>query len=79
MTTTTTESETLATLRRFIEHAPRETKSAVAGWHVGPEQLPVCGGCAGRIIDRGCGLPLPADPVWEAGGKEACCLCDRIF
>jgi hypothetical protein len=77
--TTTAQPETLTTLRRFIEHAPPAQKSAVAGWQVGPEQLPLCGGCAGRILDRGCGLPLPADPVWQAGGNAACCLCDKVF
>lgn len=73
---------TLETLKRFIEHAPPATKSAVAGWHCGTEQEgreAICGECAGRIMDRGCQLPRPAEPIWPRKAIEQCCICGKEF
>lgn len=68
---------TLDTLRRFIEHAPRDPgpmSTELAGWQ-SPE-LYLCATCAGRIMARGCRLPDGFDPVWDDQPHAGeCCLC----
>ena len=60
--------ETETYLRNALEHAPKAKPVAVPslrGWLVGEEQVFICNSCAGRIIDRGCHLPRPEEPVWD--------------
>lgn len=71
--------EEVATLRRFIEHAPSNPGPLAAdlrGWWT-PEGNYVCNRCAGRIMARGCQLPRGSEPVWDTPpvmtGVCACC------
>lgn len=74
------QAETVEYLRRAIEHAPDDPGPLavnLAGWSVVPG-LFCCLVCAGRILARGCRLPVGSDPVWRdnpAAGSSACCLC----
>lgn len=74
--------EVFESLYRAIEHAPDDPGPLapnLAGWSVGVG-LFCCARCAGRILARGCRLPVGADPVWRdnpAAGSSVCCLCDR--
>ena len=61
-------SETERYLRRALDGAPPAQPvmvPAIRGWLVGPEQVFICNSCAGRIMDRGCHLPNPAEPIWD--------------
>lgn len=77
--TTTTQAETIETLRRFIEHAPASaaTHPNLVGWWT-PDNVYVCASCAGRIMARGCNLPQHSTPVWKDQNRVPgdCCCCD---
>ena len=76
---------TIETLRRFLEHAPKDPGKlapALLGWTLttnngdGEKHYFVCAHCAGRIMARGCHLPGNPEPVWKSTGiKETCCVC----
>ena len=40
---------------------------------MGPEKVQICRECAGRMMERGCSLPLPAEPIY--GESVPCALC----
>ena len=69
---------TIDYLKRAIEHAPRQPRGPIAknlrGWRV--NGCYVCATCAARILDRGCHLPEPAEPVWDdAPATNEVCVC----
>ena len=72
--------ETLQTLQTAISNAPLDPGPIapnLRGWWT-PDGWYVCVRCAGRIMKRGCRLPLGSIPVWEDRPDPygECCLCE---
>ena len=69
--------ETIARLKRFLEHAPpleiRGTQ--LAGFEV--EDVKVCVNCSTRILDRGCSLGDNPEPIWD--GPVDCDVCGATY
>ena len=73
-------NETIEYLKRCLEHAPRKPISPIAKNLAGflvAEGVFVCSECSGRIMDRGCALPNPAEPVWKDQPHGACSCCEK--
>lgn len=72
-------NETIQYLKRAIEHAPKyhtygQANDSLRGWTCGPEKVVICRECSGRIMQRGCQLPRPAEAIWDVK-DEPCVLC----
>jgi hypothetical protein len=69
--------ETVASLRRAIEYAPRTIPApaeGLLGWWT-PDGAFVCATCAGRVMARGCALPRGSEACWKEQPFGVCCTC----
>lgn len=78
-----TRTAQLEYLKKAIENAPkhpREPAYGLSGFVVGESGMFICSHCSGRILDRGCFLPLPSTPIWEdkQWNDETCVLCGTV-
>lgn len=74
-----TQPETVASLRRALEFAPRDPGPMaldLLGWWT-PDGCFVCARCAGRIMARGCSIPRESKPCWRDQTPGTCCTCDE--
>jgi len=71
-------TETVKTLRRFLEHAPKDPGNIyndLLGWQFEQTHF-ICATCAGRILARGCALPKDITPVWADSPKISTLECE---
>jgi len=69
----------LETLKTAIENAPDspgKIAPKLAGWWT-PKGWYLCAKCAGRIFERGCGIPRGSLAAWRDRPEPVgvCCLC----
>lgn len=75
---------TLEYLKTALEHAPTsgmESHPDFMGWKTpDPESHFVCAKCSGRIMARGCRLPMKSESVWadQCENELTCELCGSV-